>query len=48
MIIVDRALERRHQQGKPVLFGMFGAGAMAKGTVNQTERYLQEIGRAHV
>ena len=48
MIIVDRALERRHQQGKPVLFGMFGAGAMAKGTVNQTERYLQGITAAAI
>jgi predicted homoserine dehydrogenase-like protein len=48
MIIVDSALERRHQQGKPVLFGMFGAGAMAKGTVNQTERYLRGITAAAI
>lgn len=48
VIIVDKALERRHELGKPVLFGMFGAGAMAKGTVNQTERYLNGITAAAI
>lgn len=48
MIIVDRALERRQQQGRPVLFGLFGAGAMAKGTVNQTERYVPGITAAAI
>ena len=48
MIIVDRALQRRHEEGNPVLFGMFGAGAMARGTVNQTERYLKGITAAAI
>jgi predicted homoserine dehydrogenase-like protein len=48
VIIVDRALEHRQQQGRPVLFGLFGAGAMARGTVNQTERYVQGITAAAI
>ncbi len=35
MIIVDRALKQRHEQGKPVRVGIVGAGFMAQGLVNQ-------------
>ena len=35
MIIVDSALKARAASGRPILFGMFGAGFMARGIVNQ-------------
>ncbi len=35
MIIVDRLLEQRQAQGKPVRVGLVGAGFMAKGVLNQ-------------
>lgn len=35
MIIVDTALERRHQEGKPVRVGLIGAGYMGRGTALQ-------------
>ena len=35
MIIVDRALQAREEQGKPIRVGMIGAGFMAKGLANQ-------------
>lgn len=35
MIIVDRALERREQEGRPVRVGMVGAGAMGRGIALQ-------------
>lgn len=39
MIIVDSALKQRHAEGNPVKFGLFGAGFMAKGLVNQVVNY---------
>jgi predicted homoserine dehydrogenase-like protein len=35
MIILDRALKAREEQGKPIRVGMIGAGFMAKGLANQ-------------
>ena len=35
MIIVDRALDKREREGRPIRVGIFGAGFMAKGFVNQ-------------
>jgi predicted homoserine dehydrogenase-like protein len=35
MIIVDRALQAREEQGKPIRVGMIGAGFMARGLANQ-------------
>jgi predicted homoserine dehydrogenase-like protein len=39
MIIVDTALKARHEAGKPVRVGMFGAGFMGRGVVNQILNY---------
>lgn len=39
MIIVDTALRRRAEEGRPVRFGMFGAGFMGRGIANQVARY---------
>lgn len=39
MIIVDNFLKAREQEGKPIRVGLFGAGEMAKGLVNQVMRY---------
>jgi predicted homoserine dehydrogenase-like protein len=39
MIIVDTALKARHEAGKPVRVGMFGAGFMGRGVVNQIVNY---------
>src|SRR5260370_29695323 len=35
MIIVDRALKAREEQGKPIRVGMIGAGFMGQGLTNQ-------------
>jgi len=35
MIILDRALKAREEQGKPIRVGMIGAGFMARGLANQ-------------
>ena len=35
MIIVDRALQQRAEEGRPVRVGMIGAGFMARGIANQ-------------
>jgi predicted homoserine dehydrogenase-like protein len=35
MIIVDRALQAREEQGKPIRVGMIGAGFMGQGLTNQ-------------
>ncbi|HEY5908645.1 MAG TPA: NAD(P)-dependent oxidoreductase, partial [Vicinamibacteria bacterium] len=37
MIIVDRALRAREEQGRPVRVGMVGAGFMGQGLTNQIE-----------
>lgn len=37
MIIVDRALRAREEQGKPIRVGMVGAGFMGQGLTNQIE-----------
>ena len=37
MIIVDRALKAREEQGKPIRIGMIGAGFMGQGLTNQIE-----------
>jgi predicted homoserine dehydrogenase-like protein len=40
MIIVDTALKARAEAGKPVQMGVFGAGFMSKGLVNQVVNYM--------
>jgi predicted homoserine dehydrogenase-like protein len=35
MIIIDRLLQERAQQGRPIRVGMIGAGFMGRGVVNQ-------------
>src|SRR5437870_11586535 len=35
MIIIDKALERREQEGHPIRVGMIGAGFMARGIALQ-------------
>lgn len=42
MIIVDTALAQRAAAERPILFGMFGAGFMGRGVINQT-RHLPGI-----
>jgi predicted homoserine dehydrogenase-like protein len=37
MIIVDKALKAREEQGKPIRVGMLGAGFMGQGLTNQIE-----------
>jgi predicted homoserine dehydrogenase-like protein len=37
MIIVDRALRKREEEGKPIRVGMVGAGFMGQGLTNQIE-----------
>jgi predicted homoserine dehydrogenase-like protein len=37
MIIIDRALKAREEQGKPIRVGMIGAGFMGQGLTNQIE-----------
>jgi len=32
MIIVDRALKKREEEGKPIRVGMIGAGFMGRGS----------------
>ncbi|MEL6726438.1 MAG: NAD(P)-dependent oxidoreductase [Pseudomonadota bacterium] len=39
MIIVDSALAKRAEEKSPLQVGLFGAGFMAKGIVNQVTRY---------
>jgi predicted homoserine dehydrogenase-like protein len=39
MIIVDTALAKRASEGRALQVGLFGAGFMAKGIVNQVTRY---------
>ena len=40
MIIVDRALERRQQEGNPIRIGMVGAGYMGQGMASVIERNM--------
>ncbi|MBD3882960.1 NAD(P)-dependent oxidoreductase [Phormidium tenue FACHB-886] len=40
MQIVDTALKARAEAGNPVKFGVFGAGFMSKGLINQTVNYM--------
>lgn len=42
MILVDKALMKRAGEGRPILYGMFGAGFMARGILNQG-RYSEGI-----
>ncbi|MDQ1423016.1 MAG: hypothetical protein QOD72_514, partial [Acidimicrobiaceae bacterium] len=37
MIIVDRALRAREDEGRPIRVGMVGAGFMGQGLTNQIE-----------
>lgn len=39
MIIVDTLLKQRAQEGRPIRVGLWGAGEMAKGMVNQVMQY---------
>ena len=40
MIIVDDALNARHEAGNPVRVGMIGAGFMGRGIANQIANYM--------
>lgn len=42
LIIVDSALEQRAEKNRPILFGMFGAGSIGRGILNQGQ-YLKGI-----
>ena len=39
MILIDTALRRRADEGRPVRFALFGAGFMGRGIVNQAVRH---------
>ncbi|MEJ7662580.1 MAG: hypothetical protein WKG07_24945 [Hymenobacter sp.] len=39
MIIIDKQLEARQRAGQPIRVGLWGAGEMAQGMVNQVMRY---------
>jgi predicted homoserine dehydrogenase-like protein len=39
MILIDNVLKARERNGKPIRVGVFGAGEMAKGIINQICRY---------
>ena len=39
MILIDKALEARQASGNPIRVGLWGAGEMAQGLVNQVIRY---------
>lgn len=40
MIIADKFLQAREKEGKPIRVGLWGAGEMAKGMVNQVMKYV--------
>jgi predicted homoserine dehydrogenase-like protein len=48
MIIVDRALKAREEQGKPIRVGMIGAGFMGQGLTNQIENSVPGMRMAAV
>jgi predicted homoserine dehydrogenase-like protein len=39
MVLIDNALQARERNGNPIKVGVFGAGEMAKGIINQITRY---------
>lgn len=39
MFIIDKSLQAREKSGKPIRVGLWGAGQMAQGLVNQVMRY---------
>lgn len=39
MMIIDTVLKKRQSQNNPIRVGMIGAGEMAKGMINQIEKY---------
>jgi predicted homoserine dehydrogenase-like protein len=41
MIILDKALEKRAAEGRPIRVGMIGAGAMGRGCANQIVNAVQ-------
>lgn len=41
MIIVDKALEKRHQDRKPVRVGLVGAGFIGRGVAHQIQNYVK-------
>jgi predicted homoserine dehydrogenase-like protein len=48
MVIVDRALRAREEQGKPIRVGMLGAGFMGQGLTNQIEHSVPGMRMAAV
>ena len=40
MIILDKALEKRQEQGNPIRVGLIGAGYIGQGTTLQIEKYI--------
>jgi len=43
MILIDKALEKLHSEGKPIRVGLVGAGFMASGTALEIIKYRQGI-----
>ena len=48
MIIVDTALKKLHEQGKPIQVAMVGAGFMAKGIALQIAKYVPGMNLAAI
>ena len=48
MIIIDKALKAREEQGRPIRVGMVGAGFMAQGLTNQIENSVPGMRMAAV
>jgi predicted homoserine dehydrogenase-like protein len=48
MIIVDRALQERAAEGRPIRVGMVGAGFMGQGLTNQIENSVAGMGMAAI
>lgn len=48
MIIVDNALRKRHEQGRPIRVGMVGAGYMARGILLQIQTVMKGMRLAAV
>ncbi|MFH2129148.1 MAG: Gfo/Idh/MocA family oxidoreductase, partial [bacterium] len=53
MIIIDKALQHRHEQGNPIRVGLVGAGFMGRGIAHQIIQYtpgmqLAAIANRHI
>ena len=48
MIIVDRALEARAKEGKPVRIALTGAGFIARGMTNRVHNHTPGLSLIHI